>query len=147
VEMLADASAVVLAADTVLAVEGGWLGKPATRAEGERMLAGLGGRMHRVVTGVALAAGDRLESLVVTTVVHIRALTPEQVRAYHAAVNPLDKAGAYDINQHGPFAGGVVESIVGSYSNVMGLPMEQVVPRLGAWGVWGAAKDGSAESK
>lgn len=135
VEALADAAAVVLAADTVLAVEAGWLGKPPTRAAGERMLIDLGGRVHQVVTGVALAAGDRFESLTATTAVRLRPLTLEQVRAYHAAVDPLDKAGAYDINQHGPLAGGVVESIEGSYSNVMGLPMEHVIPRLEALGV------------
>lgn len=135
VEVLASPEAVVVAADTVLCVDRGWIGKPSTRAEGARMLAALRGLTHQVVTGVALAFRGRTESLTGTTEVRIRILTEEQIRAYHAVVDPLDKAGAYDINQPGPLPGGVVEWREGSYSNVMGLPMEEVVPRLEAMGV------------
>ena len=62
--------------------------------------------------------------------VSLKALGDAEIRAYHAAVDPLDKAGGYDINAHGPIPGGVVASIDGSYSNVMGLPMERLVPVL-----------------
>jgi septum formation protein len=78
-----------------------------------------------VLLGPAVA-----ETLVDVTRVVLKSLTLEEIRAYHGVVDPLDKAGGYDINQHGPIPGGVVASIEGSYSNVMGLPMERLAPIL-----------------
>jgi septum formation protein len=122
--------AVVLAADTVLVLEGSWVGKPRDREEAARLLKRLGGTVHDVATGVALLAGGAVETFFEVTTVRIKALEDAEIRAYHDAVDPLDKAGGYDINAHGPIPGGVVASIEGSYSNVMGLPMERLVPVL-----------------
>jgi septum formation protein len=122
--------AVVLAADTILVLEGGWVGKPRDRAQAGRLLERLGGTVHQVATGVSLLAGGAEETFCEVTAVRIKALGDAEIRAYHEAVDPLDKAGGYDINAHGPIPGGVVASIDGSYSNVMGLPMERLVPVL-----------------
>jgi septum formation protein len=123
----------VLAADTVVELDGEILGKPADAAAARRMLARLSGRSHHVHTGVALRAGERLDVEVVTTAVTFAALTPEAIEWYVATGEPLDKAGAYAIQG----AGGVfVESIHGSASNVVGLPLATVarlLHRLCGW--------------
>ncbi|MBN2491501.1 MAG: septum formation protein Maf [Planctomycetes bacterium] len=123
--------ALVLAADTLLVFEGHSIGKPTDREEAARLLRRLGGATHRVATGVALLGDGVEEVFCEVTAVRLKRLTDAEIRAYHAAIDPLDKAGGYDIDAHGPIAGGVVASIEGSYSNVMGLPMERVAPLLG----------------
>lgn len=117
----------VLAADTIVEVDGEILGKPVDAADARRMLALLSGRAHHVHTGVALRAGERQVVDVVTTDVTFVALTPEAVEWYLATGEPYDKAGAYAIQG----AGGVfVESIRGSVSNVVGLPLTTVASLL-----------------
>ena len=96
------------------------------------MLLRLQGRTHQVVTGVALLQlRTHLESLfAVVTDVRFRPLTPREVDEYLTRINPLDKAGAYAIQEHGEL---VVEEITGSYTNVVGLPLERVMAELQHW--------------
>ncbi len=123
----------VLAADTILVLEGRWIGKPRTRKEAAALLAALGGKAHKVVTAVSLHGGVLSEDFTEATTVLVKPLSQREIQAYHAVVNPLDKAGGYDIDEHGPLPGGVIASINGSYSNVMGLPMERLTPILQRW--------------
>ena len=113
---------VVLAADTLVAVDGAALGMPADEAEARAMLRRLSGREHEVFTGVCVmdAATGRQTVHAERTGVSFRALTEEEIAAYVATGEPMDKAGAYGI-QGG--ASAFVESISGSYENVMGLPV------------------------
>jgi len=118
----------VLAADTVVVIDDQVLGKPASPAEAERMLATLSGRSHRVVTAVALAApdGEVLERYDVTTV-WFRELSPELISAYVATGEPLDKAGSYGVQGVGAV---LVERVDGDFFSVMGLPLRLVVDLL-----------------
>ncbi|MGD9794940.1 MAG: nucleoside triphosphate pyrophosphatase [Acidimicrobiia bacterium] len=122
---------VVLAADTTVDVDGQVLAKPLDADDARRMLALLSGRPHRVHTGVAVAAAGTVDVHVVTTVISFRALTRSEIDAYVATGEPLDKAGAYGI-QGG--AMGFVSAVNGSLTNVIGLPLETVIPLLGAAG-------------
>jgi septum formation protein len=123
----------VLAADTIVEVDGEILGKPADEADARRMLRRLSARSHRVHTGVAVRAGERLEVQSVTTIVTFVPLLPSAIDWYLATGEPFDKAGAYAIQG----AGGVfVESIRGSVSNVVGLPLTTVAKMLQDAGAW-----------
>lgn len=117
----------VLGADTIVALDGEPLGKPADAAAARAMLARLSGRHHQVWTGVALvergANGARERALAVVTDVVFRALEPAEIDAYVATGEPLDRAGAYAI-QGG--AAAFVASVDGSWSNVVGLPVGAV---------------------
>jgi septum formation protein len=126
--------AVVLGVDTVVAMGGTLFGKPATLGEAEQIVLTLAGKTHRVVTGVCLLhlRKHRLRIFHEETAVTFRPLTREQIRRYHALVNPLDKAGAYGIQEHGEM---LVEDISGSFSNVIGLPLERLEAELDAFGV------------
>jgi septum formation protein len=120
----------VVAADTVVEVDGDILGKPVDADDARRMLRRLSGRTHLVHTGVAVRNGDRaeIEVEVVTTSVRFVALTPPAIEWYLDTGEPFDKAGAYAIQG----AGGVfVDGIAGSVSNVVGLPLATVVAMLG----------------
>ena len=116
---------VVLAADTLVSVDDTALGKPQTEAEARAMLRSLSGREHEVFTGVCLldVQTGRQAVHVERTGVVFRPLTDEEIDAYVASGDPMDKAGAYGI-QSG--ASGFVERISGSYENVMGLPVNSV---------------------
>lgn len=124
--------ALVLAADTMVCVGKTLLGKPANLEEAYRMLKQLQGRAHHVVTGVCLIhlRGHRQKLFADTTQVQFRQLTASDIRDYMARINPLDKAGAYAIQEHGDR---VVEMISGSYSNVVGLPLERLKTELASW--------------
>jgi septum formation protein len=128
--------ALVLAADTLVFLDDAILGKPADLAEAQRMMERLQGRTHQVVTGVVLIhlRAHRERVFAVSTDVRFRALTTGQIQNYFAKVNPLDKAGAYAIQEHGDL---IVEEISGSYSNVVGLPVERLQEELNAWTVSG----------
>ena len=117
----------VLAADTVVVLEGGMLGKPADPAEAEAMLAQLSGREHEVITAVALAAERRVALRVDRTRVRFRALDAETIRRYVATGEPLDKAGAYGLQGFGAV---LVERIEGDCFGVIGLPVRLVVDLL-----------------
>jgi septum formation protein len=119
----------VVAADTVVEVDGDILGKPVDADDARRMLGRLSGRSHLVHTGVAVRSGDRVGVEVVTTSVQFVPLTAAAIEWYLDTGEPFDKAGAYAIQG----AGGVfVEGIEGSVSNVVGLPLATVVSMLGA---------------
>jgi septum formation protein len=122
----------VLGADTLVFLDGEIMGKPANIADARRMLARLQNQTHQVVTGVSLIyLRAHRESLFTTsTEVTFRPLTTGQINDYIAKVNPLDKAGAYAIQEHGDM---IVAEISGSFSNVVGLPVEQLQAELNAW--------------
>ena len=124
--------ALVMGADTLVFLDHEILGKPGTQAEAQHMLEQLQGKTHQVVTGVSLMhlRTHQEKGFAVSTDVRFRALTSEEIRLYLEKVNPLDKAGAYAIQEHGEL---IVEEISGSYSNVVGLPMEQLKVELNAW--------------
>ena len=111
----------VLGADTVVALDGMILGKPKDGEDAKRMLRLLSGRVHSVFTGVCLADTSGSEEKVVETKVLFKTLSEKLIDEYVLSGTPLDKAGAYGIQD-----GIVVASIEGSYTNVMGLPMEAV---------------------
>jgi septum formation protein len=112
--------ALVVAADTLVVLEGAALGKPRDRADVRWMLSALAGRTHDVVTGVACARGGRVISGRETTRVVFAPMTPAEVEAYAASGEPDDKAGAYALQGIG---GLFVERVEGSPSNVVGLPV------------------------
>jgi septum formation protein len=124
--------AVVIGVDTLVSADSTIFGKPRTMAEAGRMLAFLQGRTHQVTTGVCLihGRGRRQKTFSEQTDVTFRALTRDQIRRYHRKVNPLDKAGAYGIQEEGEY---LVQSISGSFSNVVGLPLEKLRAELGAF--------------
>jgi septum formation protein len=124
----------VLAADTVVAIDGEILGKPRDPAHAVQMLLQLAGRTHRVFTGFALLARDPAleEHGVEESHVTFRPIGADEAEAYVATGEPLDKAGAYAAQGRGA---GFIARIQGSRSNVIGLPMERVVPILERWGL------------
>ncbi|MCP4007376.1 MAG: septum formation protein Maf [bacterium] len=124
----------VLSADTLVVIDRQVLGKPVDEAEAARMLLSLAGRTHRVLTGFALilTGTERFEVAVIESLVHMHPVTPEEAKAYAHGGEPLDKAGAYAVQGEG---GRFVAGIDGSRTNVIGLPLEAVTPRLDAFGV------------
>jgi septum formation protein len=131
---LAVAKALVLAADTiVVAYDNEVLEKPADTEEARRMLGKLSARTHRVMTGFAICngtTGEIMECRTVQTQVLFRPLFADEIERYIASGEPFDKAGSYGIQGH---ALTFVESLEGSYTNVVGLPMAQVVVALRQW--------------
>jgi len=126
--------AVVLAADTLVTIDGEVLGKPVDLDEAVRMLGRLSGRSHEVWTGVRIndVARGRTRSFHEMSRVHFRKLDDRAIRRYLAKIDPLDKAGAYAAQGHGTE---IIERIDGSYSNVVGLPMEQTSAALRGFGI------------
>jgi septum formation protein len=123
--------ALVIGADTLVYIDQHPLGKPRDPAEAVAMLRRLSGRTHQVCTGVALASsgGAVVQTFAVITEVTFRTLTDADIDAYHAVVHVFDKAGGYAVQEHGER---IVERVVGSMSNVVGLPMEQLGTVLAA---------------
>lgn len=122
----------VLAADTIVVLDGRVLGKPADEAEGVAMLLSLAARAHEVVTAVALATRARSACVVSTTRVYFRAVDAAEAHAYWATGEASDKAGGYGIQGVG---GIFVDHIEGSYSGVVGLPVAATESLLRAFGV------------
>lgn len=122
----------VLAADTAVVVDGTILGKPDDCEHAERMLKLLSGRSHEVLTAVALATADRLESCVSRSEVTFREISATEAREYWNTGEPRDKAGGYAIQGHGAV---FVADLHGSYSGVMGLPLYETSEFLKAAGV------------
>jgi septum formation protein len=127
-----DERAPVLAADTAVVLGSEVLGKPADMAEAAAMLARLSGRSHRVLTAVAVDCGGEGESLLSRSEVRFRTTTAAERVAYCATGEPLDKAGGYGIQGH---AAVFVESLQGSYSGVVGLPLFETAALLTRAGV------------
>jgi septum formation protein len=123
--------AVVLGADTVVVCDGEVMGKPSDAADAARMLLLLSGRTHHVVTGVAVVWGANsagaIEVAAELTQVTMQTLSPEEVSAYVASGEPMDKAGAYAIQG---YAGRWIPRISGCYFNVVGLPLALVASLL-----------------
>ena len=117
-----------LAADTIVWFNGKIYGKPADLAEAKVFLRELSGQTHSVFTGVAYADDSGVRSTCVRSDVTFRPLSEADIAAYVAAVHPTDRAGAYDIDDHGEM---LVASYTGTYENIMGLPVEP----LRAWGL------------
>jgi septum formation protein len=113
----------VLAADTIVVVDGRVLGKPADEGDAIAMLRLIQGRGHLVHTGVCLAADGAARQFTDTAEVTMRPLTPEQIRWYVSTGEPMDKAGAYAAQG---IAALFIERIDGSFSTVMGLPVERL---------------------
>jgi septum formation protein len=122
----------VLGADTTVTLDGRILGKPADRAEAAAILASLSGRLHEVLTAVALKFGARIESSVSVSEVRFKALSSEEIDRYVATGECEDKAGAYGIQGH---AARFVAELRGSFSGVVGLPLyetAQLLERIGS---------------
>ena len=111
---------VIIAADTIVVLEGNVLGKPADRRDAIRMLTALSGRDHQVMTGVTVVRGSRILTHTEVTDIHFRSLSQAEILRYVDTGEPMDKAGSYGI-QGG--AALFVEKMHGDYYNVMGLPV------------------------
>ncbi len=123
----------VLAADTVVILQGEILGKPADREEARSFLNRLSGQTHEVRTAVVAGTSEEdMKSAVSTSQVHFCALEPEQIEAYIATDEPYDKAGGYGIQG---LAGLFIDRIAGSYSGIMGLPVFETGRLLKHFGV------------
>jgi septum formation protein len=124
--------ALVLGADTMVYLETALFGKPGSLEQAYEMLQRLQGRTHQVVTSICLLnlRNHRQSIFTDTTDVTFRPLDAVQIRRYLTQVNPLDKAGAYAIQENGDL---IVEKISGSYTNVVGLPVERLREELARW--------------
>lgn len=125
---------IVLAADTLVAIDNQILGKPNDAGEAVAMLERLSGRVHDVCTSVFIChlARARSTSFSEMSRVRFRRLARDAIEHYLARVNPLDKAGAYAAQG---FGSEIIEKIDGSYTNVVGLPMEKTLPALAEFGI------------
>lgn len=133
----------VLGSDTSVVLEGGILGKPATEAEACAMLGQLSGRSHQVMTAIALAENNVCQSLLVVVEVTFRALLDDEIAAYVATGEPMDKAGSYGIQGLG---GIFVKELKGSYSAVVGLPLQETASLLAnvgcpVWKHWPSSRE------
>lgn len=119
----------ILSADTVVIIDSRLLTKPESRTQAEEMLMSLSGRTHQVITGFCLSCADQEVHQVdsVLSVVRFKPFSAAWARSYVQTGEPMDKAGAYGIQGRG---GVLVESVSGSYSNVVGLPLAEVVELL-----------------
>jgi septum formation protein len=124
--------AVVIAADTIVVVDGDVLGKPADAPAARAMLARLSGRTHTVLTAVAVSRASQTESAVEAVDVTFRTVSSHDIEAYIATGEPMDKAGAYGIQG---FGATIVERVDGDYFSVMGLGLRRLVHLLARVGV------------
>jgi len=129
---LNDPHAVVLGADTTVTLDGHILAKPEDASDAARMLRMLSGRTHRVITGLAVATDKGTQVAAEVTGVQFLALSDEEIAAYIATGEPMDKAGAYGIQG---FAARWIPRIEGCYFNVVGLPLALVSSMLETAGV------------
>jgi septum formation protein len=121
----------VLGADTTVVIRGEVMGKPVSPDEAAVMLGKLAGRTHHVMTGVALALGDRVLHALDVTDVTFRSLDRETIDGYVATDEPMDKAGAYAVQGRGA---ALIEGIRGDFFSVMGLPLRLVLDLLERFG-------------
>ncbi|WP_293790574.1 nucleoside triphosphate pyrophosphatase [uncultured Pedobacter sp.] len=119
---------IVITADTIVALNGEILGKPADRKHAQEMLKKLSGSKHEVFTGVTLAKGGQIHSFYDRTIVYCKEVTAEEIDFYIDHYKPFDKAGSYGVQDWWGIV--VVERIEGSYTNVMGLPTEKLYNEL-----------------
>ncbi|MCE9518207.1 MAG: Maf family protein [Verrucomicrobia bacterium] len=121
--------AVVIGADTLVYLDGKPIGKPRDLDEAAEMLRRLSGRTHEVCTGVAIVAGggSDVHGFHVISHVSFKVLSDSVIRDYHSRIQPLDKAGAYAVQDESAM---IIERVAGSWSNVKGLPMERLREEL-----------------
>jgi septum formation protein len=119
--------AIVLGADTLVALDGEVIGKPRDLDEAARMLRRLSGREHQVCTSVSICAPHRRSNFSVISHVRFHSLGEKQIRAYMARIDPLDKAGGYAAQGDGAE---IIRGIRGSFTNVVGLPMDETIETL-----------------
>ena len=125
---------IVVAADTLVALDGHVIGKPVDMCDAVAIVRRLSGREHEVCTSVYIhcAGARQTASFFVMSHVQFRALDDAEISLYLAKINPLDKAGAYAAQGHGR---DIIERIRGSYTNVVGLPMDETLAALGRFGI------------
>ena len=119
---------IVIGADTVVSLDNEIFGKPYDLEEAVKMLARLAGRTHNVTTGVFIIQNTKKESFHVNTEVTFKPLSKEEISKYVKIINPLDKAGSYAAQDHGEL---IIEKYSGSFSNVVGLLMDELKKVLG----------------
>lgn len=124
--------ALVIGADTTVVHEGKVLGKPAHPGEARAMLVKLSGETHAVFTGVAVSKGGTISSIVERSLVHMTAMTDHEIDRYVSGGEPIDKAGSYALQGLGAV---FVDSVEGSPSNVVGLPLHVVARLLRSHGI------------
>jgi len=122
------ASHLVVAADTIVVLDDKILGKPSGKSDAVRMLTELSGKEHQVITGVSISTDYRQESFADTTRVWFNRLTSDEIEYYVQNYHPMDKAGAYGIQEWIGMTG--ISRIEGSYFNVVGLPIHLVYEKL-----------------
>lgn len=124
--------ALVIGADTVVALGSKTFAKPKDLQEAVRFLKKLSGKTHQVITGVTLLRFEPLKVKVFSDTTHVafQRLTDQTIREYLSMINPLDKAGGYAIQEHGEW---IIGEIFGSYTNVVGLPMERLGEAFKLW--------------
>ncbi len=127
-QSLLAADELIITADTVVVLGDEVLGKPKDLADARRMLHELSGRTHQVITGVCLMTREKQRKFAVTTDVTFKMLTAEEINYYVDKYQPLDKAGAYGIQEWIGYIG--VTGLQGSYFNVMGLPVQKIYNEL-----------------
>ncbi|MFT7298715.1 MAG: septum formation protein [Sphingobacteriales bacterium] len=120
---------ILLTADTMVYLGSEVLGKPADEKEARKTLKALSGNMHTVITGVCLKTKKKTKTFSVRTKVYFNNLTDDEINYYIKNGNPFDKAGSYGIQEWIGFV--AVNKIVGSYTNIVGLPMERVWAEVG----------------
>lgn len=137
----------VIGSDTSVVLDGRILGKPASASDATVMLRALSGATHQVMTGVAVVRGGRCESRLVVTDVRFRELLAAEIEAYVETGEPMDKAGGYGIQGRG---GIFVEELRGSYSAVVGLPLQETAALLAGagcpvWETWNSRQESRNE--
>ena len=130
--LVEDQEALIIAADTMVFLDGLRLGKPRDEADAFRMLSALSGRTHHVCTGVTVCQGGRSETRCETTAVTFRPVPEREIWAYIRTGDSMDKAGAYGVQGKAAL---FVSGIAGDYFNVMGLPLHLLGQMLAAFGV------------
>lgn len=130
---------IIIAADTIVVIDGQILGKPKSTADAVRMLNLLSGRRHEVMTGLTVLHGGSIQSRVVRTGIEFRTLSDREIDAYVATGEPMDKAGAYGIQGRASI---FVRHLDGDYFCVMGLPLCPLAEMLRACGVRVLGDDG-----
>jgi len=122
---------VLITADTLVVLDGKIVGKPVSEEEAKNMLGLLSGKKHEVISGVYITSATKEQEITVSTDVYFKHLSPEEIAYYVTNYSPLDKAGAYGIQEWIGQVG--VKKINGSYYNVVGLPTEAVWEALRKW--------------
>lgn len=117
----------ILAADTVVSLDENILEKPANLNEAEEMLKSLSGRSHEVMTAVSIICKGKEINFIGTSKVYFKDLDEDIISEYFSSVTPLDKAGAYNIDEYGEL---IIDKFEGEYENIMGLPIKGLILRL-----------------